>query len=880
MLAGTAIALLACGSRLRPLDASTASLWLQDPLDPAVAGWTFLSFGWLLWAMFGIGTVACVLAGVRQAWRPHRLRLRLPGPVRSLHAALLGVAAVSSVGHTSAPAVAASTAHTGHDPAAPFGHHGHQSSTHQIIHTKTIELGQQAAPTAVMDPGIPAWARHAPGGVHHVIEGDTLWDIAQRTLGDPRRWHEIFRLNHGHEQANGYALTDPDQLHIGWDLALPARINTTQGKTPVSPTDSRPAPAPESGPTANKPTATTATPGRSDHASEPAPSIPSSSPDGTSTPADTSSVGARAHAGDGQSGDESGIPEPVQGWASLGLACLITAVAALVRLQRRRHARLTGPMRPSLAPHPAPLPEPLAHYEATGPLRPALAAPIGTDSAGQDMSLFDLPGPGLALHGDGGRAAARALLAAVLATGTTGGGAEMRRPVVVTTTGILAQLLPKDAPLVGLDPDGISYDGERLIVLGDAAAAVAHAEQEVVRRRRLLDTLDAETIAALNARTDHAEGQAPYALLVEADLEEAARILAIGAYRAALDMYPVVLGPLDGLTTLDIAVDGTTTNEAALGLRRLSTMTAGDLAAVLVLLAEGMPRPEAGHDIDTANPGDVADPVSTSTATQAVPAQAAQIIAPIRLQVLGPVRITTDAGPVTTGMRSGSYTVLASLAVHSAGRTLDQLAADLHPDTAPAVAVKRVRTDITTARRVLRTSTGNADAMFIVYDCATGRYQLDPALVTVDLWQLLTAIERANTATGDARALAALREAADLYGGDFAEGQDRAWIIDYANSYRHQILAVYARIAEIIETDHPDEAIAALEHAIHLDPVNEELHQRIMRIHGRAHRPEAVRNTLRRLEQHLADLDTEPSDATRRVADRQLHTYTFAGGHR
>ena len=230
-------------------------------------------------------------------------------------------------------------------------------------------------------------------------------------------------------------------------------------------------------------------------------------------------------------------------------------------------------------------------------------------------------------------------------------------------------------------------------------------------------------------------------------------------------------------------------------------------------------------------------------------------------------------------MRSGSYTVLASLAVHPAGRSLEQLAADLHPDTDPATAAKRIRTDINTTRRVLRTATGSAEEMFVVYDPAIGRYQLDVQLFAVDLWQMLTAIKRANTAPDDTTALTALREAAELYGGDVAEGQDRAWITDYAGSYRHQILAVYARIAEIIEMDQPEQAIAALQHAIGLDPINEELYQRIMRIHGRAQRPDAVRQTLRRLEERLADLDAEPSDATRRVAERQLRPVT-SGGHR
>jgi DNA-binding SARP family transcriptional activator len=226
-------------------------------------------------------------------------------------------------------------------------------------------------------------------------------------------------------------------------------------------------------------------------------------------------------------------------------------------------------------------------------------------------------------------------------------------------------------------------------------------------------------------------------------------------------------------------------------------------------------------------------------------------------------------------MRSGSYLVLTSLAAHPSGRTLDQLAADLHPDTDPATAGKRNRTDISTTRRVLRTATGLSEPMFIVYDAATSRYRLDDQLITVDLWQMLTAIETANTTDDDSAALAALREAAQLYGGDLAEGHDQTWITDHATNYRHQILSVYARIAELLEADQPDQAVTALERAMDLDPVNEELYQRIMRIHGRVGRTDQVRRTLRRLEERLVDLgDAEPSEATRRVAERQLRPAT------
>src|SRR5207248_545951 len=210
------------------------------------------------------------------------------------------------------------------------------------------------------DSDVPSWARDAPGGIHHVVKGDNLWDIAQAKLGDPFRWREIYVLNRGKPQFNGYALTDPDEIHIGWVLVLPAR-------TPHPP----------------------------------APSAPS------------------------ESEHEHGVRLPSQGWVSLGLAATIAVAAALLRLQRRRRARLGYPIPVATRPQPAPVPASLTAVDAAGtrllnldgddsalpgvlPAAPPVAAPVGVDAHGSEVSLFDLPGPGLALHGPGTEPAARA----------------------------------------------------------------------------------------------------------------------------------------------------------------------------------------------------------------------------------------------------------------------------------------------------------------------------------------------------------------------------------------------------------------------------------------------------------------------------------------
>jgi DNA-binding SARP family transcriptional activator/nucleoid-associated protein YgaU len=62
----------------------------------------------------------------------------------------------------------------------------------------------------------------APAPVCSVQRRDTLWGIAERHLGDPLRWSEIFQLNEGRPQTDGGCLTDPDHIVEGWRLVLPA----------------------------------------------------------------------------------------------------------------------------------------------------------------------------------------------------------------------------------------------------------------------------------------------------------------------------------------------------------------------------------------------------------------------------------------------------------------------------------------------------------------------------------------------------------------------------------------------------------------------------------------------------------------------------------
>jgi DNA-binding SARP family transcriptional activator len=171
----------------------------------------------------------------------------------------------------------------------------------------------------------------------------------------------------------------------------------------------------------------------------------------------------------------------------------------------------------------------------------------------------------------------------------------------------------------------------------------------------------------------------------------------------------------------------------------------------------------------------------------------------------------------------------------------------------------------------------------VVHHPRSRRYRLDAEAFDVDLWRTLAAIEHADHATTDAGALTALQTAADAYHGEFADGIAKSWVLEYSTTYRCHAINVPARIAEIQETDRPDSALAALEQTVTLDPVCEELYQRIMRIQGRLGRVEAVRHTLERCAERLEAIQTNRAtrpDASRRVSYAQRCEETTSRGRR
>ncbi|MCW2916772.1 MAG: hypothetical protein JWN52_4840 [Actinomycetia bacterium] len=57
-----------------------------------------------------------------------------------------------------------------------------------------------------------------PEGRHH----ESLWEIADKCLGEGRRYHEIYELNKGHQQPDGSRLHKASLIRPGWVLEMPA----------------------------------------------------------------------------------------------------------------------------------------------------------------------------------------------------------------------------------------------------------------------------------------------------------------------------------------------------------------------------------------------------------------------------------------------------------------------------------------------------------------------------------------------------------------------------------------------------------------------------------------------------------------------------------
>ncbi len=163
---------------------------------------------WAAWATFTISVLTEVAAAARRVSVPH---LPLLGGMQRLAATLVTTAGLLLA--SSAPLIS-----TAAGPSPVVVTEPMRPAANSHLETTSTTVAEVAASR---DPVVPSGAAgiHVPTVV--VQRGDTLWDLAERHLGDGHRYAEILDLNLGRPQADGRALDDAHWIYPGWQLRLP-----------------------------------------------------------------------------------------------------------------------------------------------------------------------------------------------------------------------------------------------------------------------------------------------------------------------------------------------------------------------------------------------------------------------------------------------------------------------------------------------------------------------------------------------------------------------------------------------------------------------------------------------------------------------------------
>jgi DNA-binding SARP family transcriptional activator len=228
-----ALLLALVGSPLEPPAPLRTVHALTTAVDDRSLLWLVAVAAWFLYAHL----VASLLIEALRQTRGSHLRLPMPGLMFGANAALASHLIASLVltthpgGGTGDPATARLT------PAVV-----RVATTTAMVEHASI-TARHAPPAAAAPPAVVDSQEVTAGSPDHVPatgttagrapiqcrvlppdgrDHDTLWDIAERHLGDGTRWRDVYALNHGRLMPDGRRLTHASLIHPGWILTLPA----------------------------------------------------------------------------------------------------------------------------------------------------------------------------------------------------------------------------------------------------------------------------------------------------------------------------------------------------------------------------------------------------------------------------------------------------------------------------------------------------------------------------------------------------------------------------------------------------------------------------------------------------------------------------------
>lgn len=225
IVVGAPIALLAAFGTPWP-DQKPSVEWLSTPTTGETVLGVLAFVVWLAWAHF----VVCLVVEAVAERRKSGLAPRIPGGgigtqglARRLVSSIVLLAAATSVGMSSASAVESSASTS----VAQSQFASQVMPTLATPGTAQTDVADGALPevstlddaTSVdLAEGVTTYYDVKPPHGRHY---DTLWDIAERYLGDGFRYKEIWDLNKGVTQPDGRVLEKADLIHPGWVMKLP-----------------------------------------------------------------------------------------------------------------------------------------------------------------------------------------------------------------------------------------------------------------------------------------------------------------------------------------------------------------------------------------------------------------------------------------------------------------------------------------------------------------------------------------------------------------------------------------------------------------------------------------------------------------------------------
>ncbi|WP_149259076.1 BTAD domain-containing putative transcriptional regulator [Actinomadura sp. K4S16] len=227
LLAGVPLALLTIFGSPLPDHVPSASD-LTHKVGPGSLIAILVVLVWLAWIQLAACVVVEVYAGIRGVGVP--ARVPLAGGTQSLVHRLVVAALLLFTATTSImPALAGGLSQR--PPVVQMQMQPQAQEFHQVPEAPERPA---AVPVAAVEdlaehPTEKAattkiYRVHPPDGRHH----ESLWEIAEKCLGEGRRYKEIYSLNKGHIQPDGTRLTIASLIRPGWILEMPADAKHAQ----------------------------------------------------------------------------------------------------------------------------------------------------------------------------------------------------------------------------------------------------------------------------------------------------------------------------------------------------------------------------------------------------------------------------------------------------------------------------------------------------------------------------------------------------------------------------------------------------------------------------------------------------------------------------